>query len=122
MWKVMKTLRHKSKNALVAGIVDPEALKECIGAEIGENISLNLGGKIDNVFGKPLKINAKVLFISPDSVMNTDRGAVVIETEGVKTVILKTRRSLSPTHTDQIVVLSVNAAVRTANKYINQHY
>jgi microcystin degradation protein MlrC len=86
-------LRHKSKNALVAGIVDPEALKICIHAGIGKEIRLNLGGKVDNVFGKPIKMNAKVLFISPDSVMNTDRGAAVIETEGVKTVILKTRRS-----------------------------
>jgi microcystin degradation protein MlrC len=86
-------LRHKSKNALVAGIVDPEVLKACIHAGIGKEISLNLGGKVDNVFGKPLKINAKVLFISPDSVMNTYRGAAVVETEGVKTVILKTRRS-----------------------------
>jgi microcystin degradation protein MlrC len=86
-------LIHKSKNTLIAGIVDPEALKECIYKGIGKTISLNLGGKVDSIFGKPLKINAKVLFISPDSVMNTDRGVVVVETEGVKTVILKTRRS-----------------------------
>lgn len=86
-------LRHKSKKVLVAGIVDPEVLKACIHTGIGNEISLNLGAKVDNVFGKPIKINAKVLFISPDSVMNTGRGAAVIETEGVKTVILKTRRS-----------------------------
>ncbi len=86
-------LRHNSKNALMAGIVDPEALKKSIDAGIGKNIRLNLGGRVDNVFGKPLGINATVLFTSPDSVMNTNRGAAVIETEGVKTVILKTRRS-----------------------------
>jgi len=86
-------LRHRSKNALVAGIVDPEVLKDCIKAGVGKKINLNLGGKIDNVFSKPLKIDASVLFISPDSVMNTDRGVAVIETEGVKTVILKSRRS-----------------------------
>ena len=86
-------LRHKSTDVLVAGIVDPEALKACIHTGIGKKISLDLGGKVDNVFGKPLKIDAKVLFISSDSVMNTNRGAAVIETGGVKTVILKTRRS-----------------------------
>lgn len=88
-------LQHKSKNALVAGIVDPVALKYCIDAGIGKKISIDLGGRIDNVFGKSLKINAKVLFISSDSLMNTDRGVVVIETEGVKTVILKNRRSFT---------------------------
>ncbi len=86
-------LQHKSKNALMAGIVDPQVLKDCIQAGVGNKISLNLGGKVDNVFCKPIKITAVVLFISPDSVMVTDRGAAVVETEGVKTVILKTRRS-----------------------------
>jgi microcystin degradation protein MlrC len=85
--------RHKCKNALMAGIVDPDVLKECIHVGVGKEVNLNLGAKIDNVFGKPLKLNAKVLFISPDSVMNTSRGLAVIQTEGVKTVILKTRRS-----------------------------
>lgn len=81
----------------MAGIVDPEALKACIDAGIGKKIRLNLGGRVDNVFGKPLQINAKVIFLSPDSLMNTNRGAAVIETDGVKTVILKTCRSFVET-------------------------
>lgn len=88
-------LRHKSKNVLVAGIVDPEVLKECINAGTGKSINISLGGKVDNVFGKPLKLDAKILFISPDSIMKTNRGAAVIETNGVKTVILKSRRSFT---------------------------
>ncbi len=86
-------LQHKCKNALMAGIVDPEALTKCIAAGIGQKVDLTLGGKVDTVFGKPLPVSAKVLFISPDSLMNTSRGAAVIETDGVKTVILKTCRS-----------------------------
>lgn len=86
-------VRHQIKNVLVAGIVDPEALRQCIHAGVGSHISLNLGGKVDYVFGKSLSIKAKVLFLSPDSVMDTKRGAAVVETDGVKTVILNTRRS-----------------------------
>jgi microcystin degradation protein MlrC len=86
-------LRNKVKNALIAGIVDPEALKGCIDAGYGKNVRLKLGGKVDNVFGKPLEINAKVLFLSPDPIMKTDRGVAVVETNGVKTVIIKSRRS-----------------------------
>jgi microcystin degradation protein MlrC len=86
-------LQHKSKNALVAGIVDPEALKECIVAGVGKSVRLKVGGKVDNIFAKPLEMDAKVLFISPDSLINTNKGAVVIESAGVKTVILKSRRS-----------------------------
>ncbi|MBN1185717.1 MAG: M81 family metallopeptidase [Bacteroidales bacterium] len=86
-------LRHKCKNALMAGIVDPEALTKCMDAGIGQKVDLTLGGKVDTVFGKPLPVSAKVVFISPDSLMNTSRGAAVVETEGVTTVILKTCRS-----------------------------
>lgn len=88
-------LRQGVKNTLVAGIVDPKALMECINAGCGNKVRLSLGGKDDNVFSKPIEIEAKVLFLSPDSLMETDRGAAVIETEGVKTVILKTRRSFT---------------------------
>ncbi len=86
-------LHHKCKNALMAGIVDPEALTTYMEAGIGQKVDLTLGGKVDTVFGKPLPISAKVVFISPDSVMNTSRGAAVVETEGVTTVILKSCRS-----------------------------
>jgi len=86
-------LRHKSKNVLIAGIVDPVVLNECINAGTGKKISISLGGKVDNVFGKPLRLEAKVLFISPDPILKTSRGAAVIETDGVKIVILNSRRS-----------------------------
>lgn len=88
-------LRHGVKNVLMAGIVDPAALKECIIAGCGKKIKLSLGGKDDNVFSKPVELEAEVLFLSPDSLMATDRGAAVIKTDGVKTVILKTRRSFT---------------------------
>ncbi len=88
-------LRHEVKNTLMAGIVDPAALKECINAGCGKKIKLSLGGKDDTVFCKPIEIEATVLFLSPDSLMGTDRGVAVIETDGVKTVILKTRRSFT---------------------------
>ena len=86
-------LRHDVKNALLAGIVDPEVLRYCIDAGVGNKITIILGGKVDNAFCKPLRIMAEVLFISPDSLLNSDRGIAVIETRGVKTVILKSRRS-----------------------------
>ena len=73
----------------MAGIVDSEALKECINAGIGKNVQLNLGGKVDHVFGKPLKINARVLFLSSDSVMSTNRGAAVVEEDGMKNSYFK---------------------------------
>ncbi|MGV8134553.1 MAG: M81 family metallopeptidase [Mangrovibacterium sp.] len=86
-------LSHQCRDALVAGIVDKTSLQKCVDAGIGQTLDLTVGGREDNVFGKPLQLRAKVLFISPDSVLSTGRGAVVIETEGVKTVLLNARRS-----------------------------
>lgn len=86
-------LKHKVRNALMAGVVDPDALNKCIEAGVGKEVILKLGGKEDYVFGSPLDIKGKVLFLSPDSIMKTNRGAAIIETDGVKTVIINARRS-----------------------------
>jgi len=88
-------LRKGANNALVAGIVDPDALQECVNAGYGNIAKLSLGGKKDNVFCKPIEIEAKVIFLSPDSLMESDRGAAVVETGGVKTVIINSRRSFT---------------------------
>ena len=88
-------MRKGAVNALVAGIVDPDALKECLNAGFGNIVKLNLGGKKDNVFCKPIEIEAKVVFLSPDSLMESDRGAAVVENGGIKTVIIKSRRSFT---------------------------
>ena len=86
-------IRNKASKALYAGLVDANALQKCIESGLNSEIELILGGKVDNVFGKPLSVKGKVLFLSPDSVMKTNRGAAVIDANGIKTVLLKTRRS-----------------------------
>lgn len=86
-------INHKVKNSLVAGIVDPEVLHQCMEKQVGETIKTTIGGKVDTVFGKPLEIEGKILFLSPDSIMNTSRGVAVLDIQGIKVVVLKTRRS-----------------------------
>lgn len=86
-------LKNRVENALFAGLVDPEALQRCKEAGINKEVELQIGGKVDYVFGKPLSIKGKVLFLSPDSVMNTNRGAAVLEVNGIKVVLLNARRS-----------------------------
>jgi microcystin degradation protein MlrC len=73
--------------------VDPQALAQCRDAGLNRHVMLNLGSKVDYVFGKPLPVKGKVLYLSPDSVMKTGRGAAVIEVDGVSVVLLNARRS-----------------------------
>lgn len=86
-------LEHKSENALVAGIVDADALQKCIETGVGKEVRLNLGAKVDYVFSKTLDVKGKVTYLSGGSVMKTSRSAAVLDVEGVKVVILKARRS-----------------------------
>ena len=88
-------IRNNVKNALVTAIEDPSALDECVKAGVGNKVRLSLGGKKDTTFGKPLNIDATVRFISPDEILNTNRAAAVIETDGVKIVIVNSRRSFT---------------------------
>lgn len=86
-------IRNKSQNALVAGIVDAEAFEECCKAGVNKSVMLNLGGKVDYVFGKPLKVQADILYLSSDSEIRINRGACVLDIQGIKVVLLNARRS-----------------------------
>lgn len=86
-------IKQDTKNALIAGIVDKEALDICQKTGLNKDVKLTLGGKVDYVFGKPSQIVGKVLYLSPDSIMKTNKGAAVLDVNGTKLVILNARRS-----------------------------
>lgn len=88
-------LNQNTKNALVAGIVDNDAFQKCVNAGIGKNISLSLGGVVDNVFGKPLLISGKIRYITPESMIESGKGSVVLEVKGVTLVVMNARRSFT---------------------------
>lgn len=88
-------LDRKITHAIVAGLVDPEALAQCVEAGVGKTIQLTLGGKKDTLFGTPLPVSGRIDFISPDSILSTPRGTAVVDVQGVQIVLLKSRRSFT---------------------------
>src|SRR5262249_20814512 len=58
-------LRHlverKVKNALVAGINDPQAVTRCIEAGEGKTLKLSIGAGIEKRFGPPLETEAQII-------------------------------------------------------------
>lgn len=86
-------LKNKTKGALFAGIVDANFLSQCVKLGVGKEIDSTIGGEKDKTFGFVLPVKAKIEFLSPDSIMQTDRGAAVLDVEGVKLVVMKSRRS-----------------------------
>ncbi len=53
-------------DAVVQGPVDAAAVNACIEAGVGASVSLEIGGKLDNLNAKPLAVEATVFSISPE--------------------------------------------------------
>jgi microcystin degradation protein MlrC len=57
-------LLETDKKNILAIINDPEAAISCHKKNIGDNINLLIGAKVDSFHGNPISINAKIEFIS----------------------------------------------------------
>lgn len=97
-----RLLAHEVKDAVLAGIVDPEAVELCVEAGVGAEVQFAVGGKIDNVFCKPLPITATVLrikYLDEDNMQT----AAVLQVEGVTLVLLNwTTAFTDPAHFRQV--------------------
>lgn len=73
------------KDAVVGGILDPEAVEICKRVGVGKTIRVEVGGKIDRVHGYPVEVRGRVLKV-------TGEGAV-LRVDGVDVIITSRRRS-----------------------------
>jgi microcystin degradation protein MlrC len=93
-----RLLALKVKDAVLAGIVDPEAVALCAEAGVGAEVELMVGGKIDHVFSKPIAISGSVLRLPMDAPGSEHRDAV-LQVDGVTLVLLSGHRAFTdPAH------------------------
>jgi microcystin degradation protein MlrC len=90
-----RLLSHGVPDAVFGGVVDPEAVLACENAGIGAEVELIIGGKIDTIFGKPLKIKGEIKFITPEEQRDTNKRAAVVKVDNVLVVLLAERRSFT---------------------------
>jgi len=90
-----RLLAQRVENAVVAGIVDPEAVETCVRAGVGAPVEVTIGGKIDAVFSRPLTIHGNVRFIAPEPAEGSRRRPVVLQVEGIQLVLLREGRSFT---------------------------
>lgn len=83
------------ENALFAGLVDAEAFDACLEAGKGAELTLSLGGRKDNVFGKPFTTKVKVVDFSDEETFAEGRGIVLVQTGGVSIALLDRRNSFT---------------------------
>jgi len=93
-----RLLEHHVSSAVLAGIVDPEAVELCVNAGVGAEVELTIGGKIDYVFSKPLSISGTILSL-PKGEPNSEKPDAVLQVEGVRLVLLSGHRAFTdPIH------------------------
>jgi microcystin degradation protein MlrC len=93
------------QNAVVAVIKDPEVVKKTVEVGVGNVVTLDIGGKTDNLHGQPLKITGIVKILSDGKFMpvgpmsgglEADMGrTAVLRVEGVD--IILTEKRIQPT-------------------------
>lgn len=93
-----RLLGHQVPSAVLAGIVDPEAVMLCVNAGVGAKVELTIGGKIDYIFSKPLSISGIILSL-PIGVPGSEVPDAVLQVDGVTLVLLSAHRAFTdPVH------------------------
>jgi microcystin degradation protein MlrC len=88
-----RLLAHKAPSAVVAGLVDPEAVAACWQAGVGQTVRMTVGGKLDPAMSTPLSVQGKVLNLF-DGDLAKGRQAVV-QVDDVKLVLTERRSAFT---------------------------
>jgi len=92
---VERLLAVGAEDALVAGLSDAEAVRQCVEAGEGAAVRLSIGGKLDPVHGRPLEVTGLVerLSIGPGVPSRLPTTALV-RVGGVRVILTMDRRPL----------------------------
>jgi microcystin degradation protein MlrC len=106
---LQELLRQEAKNVVICLIRDPEAVSKAIEAGVGSTINMDIGGKTDDIHGKPVNVTGYVKHISDGkfkrkSIMGrgltTDLGrTVVFDVDGIEIMLTEIR--VQPTDLEQ---------------------
>jgi microcystin degradation protein MlrC len=97
-----RLLAHGVSSAVLAGIVDPEAVDECKKAGTGAEVQLVVGGKRDYIYSKPYPVTGTVLSL-PEGVPGSQKQDAVLQVEGVTLVLLSSHRAFThPNHFEAV--------------------
>ncbi len=89
--EVLERLLHfKAENVVFAGIADKPATNACYQAGVGATLPLSIGATLDPLGSKPVKVQAKVLFLLPAA--TEPLREAVVQIEGVTLVLSAQRR------------------------------
>ncbi len=80
-----------AREAVVAGLADPQAVHACAEAGVGSAIDLSIGGKLDRVNGEPLSVRGRVQHLDP----GTPPATATVRVDGVTIILAADRRAFA---------------------------
>lgn len=114
---ILSELLQQGASGFVVVIYDPEGVQDCIQAGVGEAVSLEVGGKVDNQHGDPVAIKGRVRLIHDGQYIETQprHGGARYHNQGLTTVIdigdslvVLTSRRQTPFSLQQLFSLGIN--------------
>ena len=97
-------LAERISSVALVPMIDPVALDSAIAAGVGAQITVDLGGKLDNVFSQPVRVTGKVAAVSSGFIVDLlDRGVcdlrktALLEVGSIRIVLLD-HRSFAVNH------------------------
>ncbi|MDE0010456.1 MAG: M81 family metallopeptidase [Candidatus Poribacteria bacterium] len=114
---ILAELIKQDASGFVVVVYDPEGVESCIQAGVGGDVSLQVGGKMDNMHGDPVSISGKVRLIHDGQYIETEprhggqryhnQGLTAVVTLGDSSVVLTSRRQ-TPFSLQQLYSLGID--------------
>ena len=114
---ILAELIKQDASGFVVVVYDPEAVESCVQAGVGGDVSLQVGGKVDNMHGDPVSISGKVRLIHDGQYIETEprhggqryhnQGLTAVVTLGDSLVVLTSRRQ-TPFSLQQLYSLGID--------------
>jgi microcystin degradation protein MlrC len=105
---LLEAAKRLGVRSFLQSLYDPEAVSVCVESGIGSQVTLEVGGKTDDMHGSPVEVTGKVRVITDglyEDPTPTHGGfryfdggtSVVLETEDEHTILLTSKRSMNTT-------------------------
>ena len=114
---ILAELVRQKASGYVVVVYDPEAVQTCVQAGVGAAVSLQVGGKADNLHGDPVSIQGNVRLIHDGQYIETqprhggqryhDQGLTTVVAVGDSLVALTSKRQ-TPFSLQQLISLGIN--------------
>ncbi len=117
---ILSELLRQKASGFVVVLCDPESVQTCIQVGVGNEVSLEVGGKADNLHGDPVAIQGKVRLIHDGHFIETEprHGGQKYHNQGVTSVVaiedslvVLTSNRQTPFSLQQLLSIGINPKI-----------